>query len=396
MHPSSPSGSVESVTEPRPEAARAISGMVRDAAPSAERERRLTGEVVEALKDAGFFRMCVPRTYGGGECHPATLASVCEELGRADAAAGWCVAVTSTSGALGGYLAPDSAREIFGSPRSVSGGVFAPKGQAVPEGDALRVTGRWPFSSGIDHCDWVMGGCMVMEDGSPRMLPGGRPDVRLVIFPAGAVEVIDTWHVSGLRGTGSHDIALSGAPAPYARSVSLFTDEPRESGPLYAFPVFGLLALAIAATMLGIGRAAIDDVVELAGGKTPTGGRRSLAERTSTQSQLARADAGLRAGRAFLHEAIGAAWDEAATTGAVSTEQRAAVRMASTHAASSAAAAVDAAYDLGGGSSIYETSPLQRRFRDVHAATQHMLVAPGTWELTGRLLLGLPTDTAQL
>jgi alkylation response protein AidB-like acyl-CoA dehydrogenase len=266
----------------------------------------------------------------------------------------------------------------------------------VPEGDELVVTGRWPFSSGIDHCDWLMGGCLVMEGESPRMLEGGRPEIRLVLFPAAEVELIDTWYVSGLRGTGSHDMAVVGARAPAAHSASLFTDRPRETGALYAFPAFGLLALAIAGVTLGIGRAAIHDLVELAVAKTPTAGQRSLAERPTTQATLSRADAALRAARSFLHEAIGEAWEEAETRGEVSTERRAVLRMASTNATGAAAAAVDAAYNLGGGTSIYETSPLQRRFRDMHAATQHMLVAPATWELTGRLLLGLPTDTAQL
>jgi len=385
----------EGATRPE-EAARGLYELVAEDAVEAERERRLTRRVVDAFIDAGFFRLCVPRSIGGGECHPGTLASVCEELARADAAAGWCVAVTSTSGMLGAYLEPAAARAVYEPERNVSGGVFAPRGKAVPDGDELVVSGRWPFASGIDHCDWVMGGCLVMDGDAPRQLEGGRPEIRLVLFPAADVEVIDTWHVSGLRGTGSHDIALDGARAPAERSASLFTDHPREQGPLYTFPAFGLLALAIAGVTLGIGRAAIDDLVDLAGGKTPTAGRRSLAERATTQSQIARADAALRAARSYLHEAIGEAWEEAVARGEVSTERRATVRMASTNSATAAAAAVDAAYDLGGGTSIYETSPLQRRFRDMHAATQHMLVAPATWELTGRLLLGLETDTAQL
>jgi alkylation response protein AidB-like acyl-CoA dehydrogenase len=376
--------------------ARELSELVAADAAEAERERRLTRRVVDAFIDSGFFRLCVPRSLGGGECHPGTLASVCEELARADAAAAWCVAVTSTSGTLGAYIDPAAAREVYEPERNVVGGVFAPRGQALADGDELVVTGRWPFASGIDHCDWLMGGCLVMDGDQPRLLEGGRPEIRLVLFPAGEVEVLDTWHVSGLRGTGSHDMALDGARAPAGRSASLFTDHPHEQGPLYAFPVFGLLALAIAGVTLGIGRAAIDDLVDLAATKTPAGGRRALAERPTTQSQLARADAALRAGRSFLHEAIEAAWSEASDRGEVTTERRAAVRMASTNAAAAAAAAVDAAYDLGGGTSIYESSPLQRRFRDIHAATQHMLVAPATWELTGRLLLGLPTDTAQL
>ena len=160
--------------------------------------------------------------------------------------------------------------------------------------------------------------------------------------------------------------------------------------------MFGLLALTIAGTALGIARAAIDDLLELAGAKTPTGGSRTLAERPVTQARIAQAEATLLSARAFLYDAIGIAWDAAEGGDEVSIEHRAALRLAASHATAASAAAVDTAYDLGGGTSIYETSPLQKRFRDVHAATQHMLIGPSTWELTGRLMLGLPTDVAQL
>jgi alkylation response protein AidB-like acyl-CoA dehydrogenase len=276
------------------------------------------------------------------------------------------------------------------------GGVFAPRGRAVvTEGDYL-VSGRWPFSSGVDHCTWVMGGCIVEEDGSPRLLESGRPDVELALFPREQVQVIDTWHVSGLQATGSHDIAVDGLTVPREHATSVITGRPRTGGPLYAFPPFGLLALTIAGTALGIGRAAIDDLLELAGAKTPTGSARTLADRPVTQTRIAQAEATLLAARAFLYDAVAAAWQAAQGGGGVSVEHRAALRLAATHATAASAAAVDTAYDLGGGTSIYATSPLQKRFRDVHAATQHMLIGPSTWELTGRLMLGLPTDIAQL
>jgi alkylation response protein AidB-like acyl-CoA dehydrogenase len=378
------------------ENARAIATLAAEYAGEAERARRLSGPVVDAMIEAGFFRLCVPRSVGGGEADAAVVIAVCEELARGDAAAGWCIAVMSTAGMVAAYIPEDAAREIYGPPRSVAGGVFAPRGRAVPEGDGYRISGRWPFSSGVDHCDWLLGGCIVERDGKPELLEGGRPDVRLCLFPASEAEVIDTWSVSGLRGTGSHDIAMQDALVPAERTASVISQEPVARGPLYAFPVFGLLALTIAGVALGIGRAAIDDLVELAGGKTPTASTRKLAERAMTQSEIAQAEAGLRAARSFLYGAVADAWEAARGGGAVSLAQRTALRLAATHATTASAAAVDSAYNLGGGTSIYETSLLQRRFRDVHAATQHMLVGAATWELTGRLLLGLPTDVAQL
>jgi alkylation response protein AidB-like acyl-CoA dehydrogenase len=378
------------------EAARRIARLAAQHAGEAEQARKLPRPVVDALVEAGFFRLCVPRSADGGEADAAALIAVCEELARGDAAVGWCIAVMSTAGMLAAYIPEEEAREIYGRPDAIVGGVFAPRGRAVAEGDSYRITGRWPFSSGVDHCDWLLGGCVVERDGQPDLLEGGRPDVRLCLFPASEAEVIDTWSVSGLRATGSHDIALTGALIPARRTASVISQEPVAAGALYAFPVFGLLALTIAGVALGAGRAAIDDLVELAGGKTPTASTRTLAERATTQSRIAQAEAGLRAARAFLYGAVGDAWETAVAGAAVSLEQRVALRLAATHATTVSAAAVDAAYELGGGTSIYETSPLQRRFRDVHAATQHMLVGPATWELTGRLLLGLPTDVAQL
>ncbi len=200
----------------------------------------------------------------------------------------------------------------------------------------------------------------------------------------------------GLQGTGSHDIELDGVHVPAEHSASVLTDAPVQTGPLYAFPLFGLLALAISSVCLGIGRGALGDLVAMAGGKVPTGGRRTLAERATVQAEVARAEAALRAARALLEDAIGEAWERAVAGGSVGEGGRVGLRLAATHAATVGVQATETAFRLGGGTAIYAASPLQRRMRDVNVAAQHMLVAPATWELTGRLLLGLPTDVTQL
>jgi alkylation response protein AidB-like acyl-CoA dehydrogenase len=377
-------------------AARALAQRAAELAERAERERRLPAELSAAIAEAGLYRLCVPAALGGGEAHPRVLVEAIEALAEGDAAAGWCLAISATSGSLAGYLREDAAREVYGPPLGVVGGVFAPTGRAVADGDRFVVNGRWRFASNCENCDWLMGGCVVLDGDAPRLLSSGRPDIRLVLFPRADVEVIDTWHVSGLRGTGSHDMAVSDLEVPAERSASLISDAPLVGSPLYTFPAFGLLAIGIAAVTLGIARSALNDVLELAGAKTPTLSTRKLAQRPATQSEVARAEATLSGGRALLVETIDEAFEAAAAGGAISLEIRARLRMAATHAVECATSAVDAAYRLAGGSAIYETSPLQRRFRDVHAATQHMLVAPATWEVTGRALLGLEIDDAQL
>jgi alkylation response protein AidB-like acyl-CoA dehydrogenase len=379
------------------EAARALAPAIRARADEIERGRRLPPDLVADLAAAGIFRLCVPRAYGGGESDVATLLGALEEVAGADGSAGWCAMIGATSGVLAAYLPPEAAREIYGAaPGAVTGGVFAPRGEAVAAGGGYRVSGRWPFASGCEHCAWLMGGCVVVEGGAPRLLARGLPDSRLMLFPAAEAQVIDTWTVAGLRGTGSHDIAVAGIFVPAARAVSLITDRPREPGPLYAFPVFGLLALGIAAVAVGIARSALDELARLATVKTPTGSRRPLAERPMIQAQVAEAEAGLRSARAFLRETVAAAWEAARRAGEIDLRQRALLRLAATRATRAAAEAVTLAYDAGGGTSIYAASPLQRHFRDIHVVTQHMMVAPATYELVGRVLLGVETDTAML
>ena len=220
--------------------------------------------------------------------------------------------------------------------------------------------------------------------------------MRLVLFPRSAFEIHDTWDVAGLRATGSHDIALDGARAPATRSASLITQRPVAGGPLYAFPPFGLLALSIASVTLGIAGAAISDVVDLAAGKTPTGSARTLAARADTQARVARAQASHDAARALVAEAVATAWSAARAGGPITIAQRVALRRAATHATETSAAVVADLYALGGGTSVYASSPLQRRQRDIAVATQHLLVGPATWELTGRVALGLDADIGQL
>jgi indole-3-acetate monooxygenase len=384
------------VTTDPVEAARELAQRAAELAERTEGERRLPPELSEAIAERGLYRLCVPGSLGGGEAHPRVLVEAVEALAQGDAAAGWCVAICATSGMLAAYLPDAAAAEVYGDPLGVVGGVFAPMGRATVDGDSYVVDGRWRFASNVESCDWLMGGCAVLDGGEVRTLPSGRPDIRLVLVPRADVRVIDTWSVSGLRGTGSHDMAVESLAVPEARSASLLTDEPRTGGALYAFPPFGLLAVGIAAVALGTARGAISDVVDLAGAKTPTLSSRKLAERPATQSEVARADAQVAAARALLLEAIDHCWSAASAGGALTLELRARLRAAATHAVESSAQAVDSAYRLGGGSAIYETSPLQRRFRDVHAATQHLLVAPPTWELAGRALLGLEFDAAQL
>ncbi len=368
---------------------------ILDRADRIEADRRLPRDLSDRFAAAGFYRMCAPACYGGLELPPAETMEAVEILARADGACAWCVFIGATSGTVLAALPEATAREVFASPETLICGVFAPRGRAVAAPGGFQVDGQWPWGSGTQNADWILGGCQVIRDGEPELLHNGTPRSRMMLVPSSQVEFLDTWYVTGLAGTGSTDFAIRDVFVPETHAVGLGVDRPLER-PLYAFPQFGLLGMGIAAVALGLARAAIDELVEIAGGKKPAGSSRPLAARASAQIDVSRAEATWRSARSFYYEAIDAAWQKASETGAIGVEERRDIRLATTHATRASAEAVDLMYHLAGGTSVYRRSPLQRIFRDVHVATQHMMVSTSTLELTGRLLLGLETDTAML
>lgn len=377
-------------------AARSLAADIRAFADETERGRRLPPALVAKLTEAGLFRLCVPRDLGGLEASPRAAIEVLEEVATADGAAGWCLMVAITSSLVAGYLDEATTRTIFGDPGAIVSGVFAPRGLARVVDGGYRVTGRWPFASGCQHATWLLGGAVILEDGAPRKSAEGVPETRMMIFPAGEVTIHDTWNVVGLSGTGSHDIEVSDVFVPRERSVSFFTDRRTRTSALYEFPAFGLLALGVAAVALGIAQSAADEFRRLACAKTPFGGKRTLAARPAVQTHLAEIEALLRSARAFLHHAIDRAFQATVSGDGVPFERRVEMRLAACHATTSAARAVDIAFTAAGGSSIYASSPLQRCFRDVHVATQHVMVGPVIQELCGKVLAGLEADTSML
>lgn len=365
-----------------------------------ERNRFLPQDIADHAARLGLHRLFIPAAYGGLEANPMTLVDVVERIARVDGSTAWCVFIGATSGMTAAFLSPDEARACFGDSMTIAAGVFAPRGQArhaVESGVAgYRVSGRWQWGSGSRNARTIMGGASIIgDDGKPEMAAEGVPQNRMMIFSADQVTLLDTWTVSGLCGTGSTDFEVKDVFVPMGRAPSLISDKPL-ARPLYCFPTFGLLGIGIAAVALGLARGSIDALVGLAGGKTPQGSSKPLALRAKAQLDVSEAEALVRSARAYLAETVEAAWAAASADGAITVEHRRDIRLATTHAVRAATKAVDLMYTLGGGTSVYKTSALQRHFRDVHVATQHMMVSDATYELTGRLFLGVPTNTAML
>ncbi len=360
-----------------------------------EQARRIPADISKQMAAAGFYRMFVPTEYGGSETPPADASRVFETLARADASCGWVAFIGATSGSVLARLPADSARQIFHDPETLICGVFAPSGKAQIVDGGFNVSGRWQWGSGSQNARWVLGGCTFSRDGDLLRTRSGAPRNHMLVFAPEQIQFHDTWHVSGLRGSGSLDFEVRDVFVPESRAVGYLIHEnpPR---PLYQFPQFSLLALGIGAVALGIARGAIDELVALAAGKVRAGSSASLASRPYAQMEVAGAEATLRAARAYYYEAIDAAWAQALRGQPIPVDQRRDMRLATTHAVQAAVRVVDAMYTLAGGSSVYDSSGLQRRFRDVHVATQHIMVAPSTLETVGRLMLGIETNTQSL
>jgi alkylation response protein AidB-like acyl-CoA dehydrogenase len=338
--------------------------------------------VAADLAATGLCRAMAPAELGAAELPVADVVDAVERLAYHDGATGWCGMIACTTSLLGGHLPTEWAETIYGDPAAVTGGFAAPVGRAEPTEGGMVVSGRWQWGSGTHHCTWIGGGCRVADGAA------------FVFFSPDQVTLLDTWYVAGLRGTGSTDYEVTDAFVPAGRWVTI-GGPPVVDRQLYRFPFFGALALGVAAVALGLARRAYDELVTLAATKTPAQSTRTLAERAVVQTQVAEAEAARRSARLLVDDAVGGAWT-AAASGDITGEQRRLLRLAATNATLQAAHAVDLCYHAGGGTAVYEDSPLQRVFRDVHVATQHAMVAPRTYEVVGRAALGLPTDLSQI
>jgi alkylation response protein AidB-like acyl-CoA dehydrogenase len=378
--------------------ARALGPVIAEAVPRIEASRELPPDLVDALHDAGLYRMLFPRTLGGQELPLPVYLQVIEEIAKHDASTAWCVAQSSVCSTITTCLDHAVAWEMFGrDPRAVLN--WGPQGRtakAIAADAGYRLTGRWPFASGSRHANWMAAHCAVYEpDGETRRNDAeGNPVDRTFIFPRASAEIIDNWYVMGLKGTGSDSYAVNDLFVPEERSMTVFGRNPAERrvhGPIYLFTVHQLFGASFAAVALGIVRSALDAFVELAKTKVPapTGGSTVLRDNAVVQSQVGVAQTQLASARVFLLHALEEVWDEA-VNGAVSLDKRVQLRMAESHATQTAKQVMDIAYHGAGATAIFESNPFERRFRDLHTVTQQVQAHFSVFEVIGKHFLGLP------
>ncbi|MGI9623393.1 MAG: acyl-CoA dehydrogenase family protein, partial [Acidimicrobiales bacterium] len=348
--------------------------------------------VLEALRETGLLRMSTPRSLGGLETDPVTRALVGEEIGRHDSAAAWTLENPLDWAFLCARLPDAGAEEIYArGPDVLIAAQFGRPLTATPTGDGYRISGRAPFVSNCHDADWIS--CTAEVENCEQ--PGTEPETRMVYFPSEHCEIIDTWDVMGMRGTGSHDIEVTDVFVPDRRTFAMepeFAPGSHYLGPLYRLPLMAAAAAGIPTPMLGVARRALDEVTDLARTKQPVGASGLLRERQSAQLKLGQAEAILRSGRLLLLDALNAAWQRCMTDRPHTLVDRADLLLAMAHAMNSAASAVDLACDVAGTSAFRATSPLERCFRDVHTMRHHVFASEARYATFGQACLGVEPD----
>jgi alkylation response protein AidB-like acyl-CoA dehydrogenase len=389
-----PSTTVRVPAESLLDAVRQLEPIIRRHADEAEGARRLPDAVVHAMREVGLYRLWRPKAFGGLEVDPMSAFRVFEELARIDSAAAWNLQISCASDSFGAWFSDEGAREIFGDREAILAGGFFPPRRAVPVDGGYRVTGQTPFVSGAHQCRWVAGLSNVFEADAVRLAENGAPVTLITFCRAEEVQILDTWHTLGMRGTGSNDVVMTDVFVPERRTALLAPLEKPGSayqGPLYRFTIWASVA-ALAPIATGIARAAIDDLIDFATKKTPSYTAKTLRDRSVVQSQVAQAEAKLGAARAYLYESLQQVWDGAVEGQTITGQHKIKVQLAATHAVVASAEVVDLVHAAAGTTAIRNEHRLQRHFRDVHTITQHGFISASRYESAGQLLLGLNSD----
>jgi 3-hydroxy-9,10-secoandrosta-1,3,5(10)-triene-9,17-dione monooxygenase len=371
---------------------------LRERAAHAEEIRRVPDETIADLHDAGLFRMMQPKRVGGSELAYESIVRIPAVIGRGCGSTAWVLGNLASHHLMLGYWPREAQDEIWGaSPDHLIGSALIyPCGRAHRVPGGYRLSGRWPFSSGVDPSVWNMIGGLVQDEA------GGAPEPHIFILPAADYTVIDTWHVTGLRGTGSKDVAVDDAFVPEHRALAVAQiSGGRAPGseinpsPLYRLPLVSLFGFIIASTSLGIAKGALEQYVAATRSRAGSYTGQRLAELTTLQLRIAEAGALIDAAEALMLKDCDEATRLAAEDVVPPLEQKARWRRDGAFAATLCTKAVDLLFAASGGAGIYEKNPIQRSFRDIHAANAHFGL---NWDVNGtvygRVALGLTDGVA--
>ncbi len=346
-----------------------------------EKQQHISPDIIQRFKEVGVYRALVAKRFGGDEKSPAEFCQLIERIAEADGSAGW----VASFGIGGVYLAAlplATLEKLYANGPDVvfAGGIFPPQPAELVEG-GFKVSGRWSWGSGSMGAEVVGAGIL------PKNAEGsGLP--RMAVMPREKVQIVPNWDVMGLLGTGSHDIVVKDVVVPeewtFVRGGAASLDTP-----LYRYPTLSFAAQVLTVVGLGIGRAAINEVLGMAAGRASVTGAPNLGERIYVQLEIARIEAELRAARSWFYEAIDDVWQVLLAGGTPTDHQVSMLRLSTTHASRVGADVARRAQMLSGGTGVYESSPLAAQVRDAQMITQHAFMGDITYQNAGAMLFGL-------
>jgi indole-3-acetate monooxygenase len=370
--------------------ARSLIPLLQSAAGRIDAGNELPPDVLDAMFDAGMFKLLLPRAFGGFELKPTDYVQCVEAIAEGDASAAWCMNQGSGCSMASAYASPNVGREIWGGKRDVVAWGQGPGAKAIRTDGGWRVTGTWSFASGSRHATWLGAMCPSFEaDGTPIVRPDGKAWERTAMFRREQAQIDDVWQVMGLRGTGSDSFTIKDLLVEDAYSLTReYEPERRQHGPLYAFQAMQLYAGGFASVALGIARAMLDAFIALAKTKSQAWSSDSLRDNHAVQYIVSHADAAWKAARAGLHGALDAAWRDVALTGVLSLEHRIEIRQAATYAIHVSRDMVHQVFHEAGSTAIFNQHPFERRLRDVNSVSQQLQGRRTHFETVGCYRLG--------
>lgn len=371
------------------EAIEAVSPFIALHRESFDRDRRINGDVYDRLAEAGLFRLWLPEAFGGPQLAPLDFMTVVEAAAAVDGAVGWLVGNGGGMSRAGGYLPEATVREWFANSRTFIASSTAAVGKASAEGNGFRVSGKWFFASGAHHANWFVGLC------SPVNPDGSDGPIFCCYLPREEVTIHDTWHVSGLRGTGSCEFEVADVYVPVEHTHAFISPAPSQPGIVYKLPGLSAFAWTVAVVPLGIARGAINSFKRMATQKTRAGTVSVMCERELIQSIVGRVETQHAAARALLAKAMTDLMAATDAGGQHLVQARLRLRTAAAHAAETAVHIVGVLTAEAGAIAIFESSSLERAVRDIHAAAKHIAVSPNIFSTAGRVELGLDPGTAR-
>jgi alkylation response protein AidB-like acyl-CoA dehydrogenase len=362
--------------------------MLRKAAPSAEKARRVPAESYDALAAAGIFTMTAPKAYGGVEADFQTQCDVLAEIARGCPSTSWVATIYSAMSWLVATFPDKTQAEIYANRDPRVAGVFSPTGTAVPKDGGFVVNGRWPFNTGCHGATWTVLNVVVGE------LP------HCMIARSADLTILDDWYATGMSATGSNTVVAENVFVPSHRAMSLpdmleakYPPRHNSDNPYFNYPMAPVLTVNAGGTPIGTARGAMDAFLERLPGRGITyTNYTNKAEAPVTHLQLA--EASLKIDSSAAHVQLATAIMDQAKDGRMTMPERVKARAHIAYSTGLAREATDILFYASGASSIQEQMPIQRYQRDIQALSNHAIMHPQTGlELYGRILCGLPPNT---